>query len=44
LADSYEVLGWDLFEDNWRRRAKLARKTANDNRLHRNILDALQNP
>lgn len=42
LADSYKVLGWDLFEENWRRRAKLARKTADDDRLHRRLLDALQ--
>lgn len=44
LADSYKVLGWDLLEDNWRRRAKLARKTADDDRLHRRLLDALQGP
>lgn len=44
LADSYKVLGWDLFEDTWRRRAKLARKTADDGRMHRRLLDALQGP
>lgn len=44
LADSYKALGWELLEDNWRRRAKLARKTADDDRLHRRLLDALQAP
>lgn len=44
LADSYKALGWELLEDNWRRRAKLARKAANDDRLHRRLLDALQAP
>lgn len=42
LADSYEAIGWDLLEDNWRQRAKLARKTASDDQLHRRLLDALE--
>ncbi|MBI2386303.1 MAG: hypothetical protein HYV14_09850 [Elusimicrobia bacterium] len=44
LADSYKAIGWDLFEENWRQRAKLARKTANDDQLHRRLLDALEGP
>lgn len=44
LANAYKAVGWDLFEDNWRARAKLARKTANDKRLHEDLLDAIQTP
>ncbi len=44
LADAYGAVGWDLFEENWRRRAKLARRTAGDKGLHEDLLEALQAP
>lgn len=44
LADAYKAVGWDLFEANWRQRAKLARRTAADKRVHEELLDAIQTP
>lgn len=41
IANAYKALGWELLEDNWRERAKLARKTASDKRMHERLLDAL---
>jgi hypothetical protein len=42
LADCYKAVGWETLEEVWRGRARIARKTANDRRLHKDLLDALQ--
>ncbi|MDE2143933.1 MAG: hypothetical protein KGL74_14285 [Elusimicrobia bacterium] len=44
LADSYQALGWGPLEDDWRERAKIARKVSNDKNMQKDLLDALQSP
>lgn len=44
LADSYRALGWGPLEDDWRERAKVARKVSEDKSLQKDLIDALQSP